>query len=261
MTFRNILFIHSGIFFISLCVGNTTIASDKQIIMGAGPSTVVATLFFKHFSKMSVSKGYLFEVEQRSIKHAGGIKAAEKYYFGRTGRILNEQEKAKNKRDIILAGIPIAIVVGNKVGVEKISIEQLENIMTGKISRWSQLGGVEQDIVLVGRENTEAVFSVLKKQYPFFTQAKFNAVLKRDHQVVNLLKTSNGDYVISFGAESNFKSSSRLNVTGFSAGVSLGLVYDLSNQKHLLVNAAIKYAQSDEWAEILRRNKFLLPQH
>ena len=45
------------------------------------------------------SRNHKFEVEQRSIKHAGGIKASGKYLFGRTGRPLNTSEKQQGKHD------------------------------------------------------------------------------------------------------------------------------------------------------------------
>lgn len=260
MVYINTLFYRFALLSIMLSMSGFAFSVEKQMVLGAGPSIAVTTLFFEHFSKNNYVDEYVFEVEQRSIKHAGGIKASARYYFGRTGRPLNEAEKAGNKRDIFLARIPIAIVVGGLVGVKSITLEQLEQIFTGQIDRWSQLGGADHKIILAGRESTEAVFGVLKNDFPFFAKARFDKTLKRDHQVMNLLKSQSGAYAISFGAASNFDQTSRLKVTGFESGVSLGLVYDLSNQEHPLINAVKEYAKSESWIKLLMQNNYLPPE-
>lgn len=235
-------------------------AAEKQMVMGAGPSTFVVTLFFEHFSKKTTSKGYEFEVMQRSIKHAGGIRASDKYVFGRTGRPLNDKEKALNKREIFIARQPISMVVGQQVGVKTISLDALEKIISGKITNWNQLGGTDHEIILVGREKTEATFGVLKKKYPFFKLACFKKIFHRDHQLVNFLKSSNGDYALSFGASSNFDKKYHLNITGFEAGSNLGLVYDIKNSQHPLVKESMEFANSKTWADIIINNNFLPPE-
>jgi|GEM_PF-880078 len=248
---------------LSLCISlysSVAVATEKQMVMGAGPSTHLAQLFFDNFSKNYLKDKYSFEVPARSIKHAGGIKASNKYIFGRTGRPLNNQEKAMNKGELFLARIPIAIVLGKSAGVKSIELQQLKDIMTGKTSNWSRLGGHNNDIVIVGRENTEALFSELKRRYEFFNEAKFHKVLKRDHQVVNLLSTSSGDGVISFGAKHNFENQYHLEVHGFNASISLGLVYDLSNSDHELVKAAEEYLQSKQWRDLCLKNAYLPPE-
>jgi len=225
--------------------------------MGAGPSTAVVTLFFKHFSEIIPTKQYTFKVEQRSIKHAGGITASDKYLFGRTGRPLNQKEKALNKRELFLARIPLTMVSGNQTRIKKITLEQLEKIFTQKITNWNQLGGADHKITLVGREDTEAALNVLTKTYPFFTHANYDKKLTRDHQVVNFIKSNDGDYALAFGAISNFDEQYHLTVEGFEAGINLGLVYDANNASHTLVESARIFAKSETWTDIVRKNGFL----
>lgn len=240
---------------------NSNIAAhEKQLVMGAGPSTAVVTLFFEHFSKISAAKGYQFEVEQRSIKHAGGIRASENHLFGRTGRPLNQEEKAQNKREIFIASIPLTMVVGERSGVRMISLKQLENIVTGKITNWKQLGGADHKIILVGRESTEAAFKELKKSYGFFSRAGFEKIFTRDHQLVNFIKSKKGAYAISFGAASNFDSGYHLMVNGFEAGMNLGLVYDVVNSENPLVKSVKAFAESKTWRDIVRETDFLPPE-
>jgi len=228
--------------------------------MGAGPSTAVVALFFEHFSKIDAAKDYIFEVEQRSIKHAGGIKASGSYLFGRTGRPLSQKEKALNKREIFVARIPLTMVVGKQAGVKSITLEQLEKILTGEINNWKQLGGANHKIILVGRESTELAYGVLKEKYIFFAQANFEKILTRDHQIVNFLKSKKGGNALSFGARSNFDARYHLNVAGFEAGVNLGLVYDAANSAHPLVELARAFAKSKRWMDIVRQSDFLPPE-
>ena len=233
--------------------------AGKQMIAGAGPSTKVVELFVKHFSKQPAVRHYQFMVPPRSVKHAGGIKASSTYVFGRTGRPLNAREKAMNKSEIVLARIPIAFATGEDAGVSSLTLEQVVALYQGKIRRWSEVGGSDSPVVLVGRESTEALFGVLKKVSPAFEKAKFDKVLKKDHQVVTLLKHAEGRGAIGFGAHPNFSDLNRLQVEGFSAGVAVGLVYDLKNQDHPLVHSAQSYVQTVQWHSAVRELGLLPP--
>lgn len=224
-------------------------AVEIQPVMGAGPSTVVVRSFFRDFSSIPAADGYEFVVEQRSIKHAGGINASGKYLFGRTGRPLSAPERAMDKHDLLIARIPIVFVIGRKTGIRRITLEQLNAVFSGKIDNWKQLGGVDAEIVVAGREPTEAALSVLKSEYSVFNQAEFDLVLTRDHQLVNLIRSSAGDYVIGFGVRTNFNDDQILHVDGFSSGIKLGLVYDEKNKNHAVVRAAIDFASSKNWRQ------------
>ncbi len=244
---------------IMLCLSLPVHSTEVQPVMGAGPSTAVATLFFKYFAPIAADYGYRFSVEQRSIKQKGGIKASGEYLFGRIGRPLNVDERAEHKHDLFLASNRIAIVIGNSVGIKRISERELEDIFTRKITNWSSLGGVDKPIMLIGREATEALFGVLKEDYPFFTSVTFDRVFMRDHQVINFIESEMGRYAVSFGARANYADQHILEVDGLNSAVNVGLVYDGKNINHPIINAAKKFAQSDKWHRILQRYGFLPP--
>ena len=247
------------LFFIFAITLSSSLAAEKQPVMGAGPSTVVAKHFFKHLSSLPITQDYNFIVEPRSIKHAGGIRASGQYLFGRTGRPLNRKEKQNSKHDLFIARIPLSFVVGKKAGVKHIDMNQLEGIFTRKITNWKVLGGTDAGIILAGREPTEAAYSIIKRDHPFFRHVKFDKVLTRDHQLVNFIKSNQGDYAISFGAQSNFDDEYLLHVEGFKTGVSLGLVYDTKNAGHPVVKAAIEFAKTKTWHKIVIDSGFLPP--
>jgi len=234
--------------------------ADKQVIAGAGPSTKVIQLFVDKFSSDPAATGIEFEVPPRSAKHAGGIKASSKYVFGRTGRPLNAKEKGMNKGEILLARIPIAFASGTGVNVSSLSLSQLEELFTGKITDWTSVGGSGGKVVLVGREPTEALFTVLKKSYPFFRKARFAKIFKKDHQVVKFLQSPQGANAIAFGALPNFKEVNLVEVDGFAAGVAVGLVYDLKNSEHDLVKSAQMFASTPKWTVAVQQNGLLAPE-
>lgn len=236
--------------------------AEEQVIAGAGPSTKVVELFVKEFAKARLARKYDFEVPPKSAKHAGGIKNSDNYIFGRTGRPLNSKEKAMNKGEIFLARLPISFVVGKKAGVKNLTIKQVEDIFTKKIDNWNMVGGPNNKIFTIGREPTEALFTVLKENNPSFKKAKFDKLLKKDDLVVKFMLLSKGNYAIAFGAKPNFeaKGLNIIDVKDFSAGVEVGLVYDMKNKKHKLVKAVKKFAKSKAWAEAVVKMGLLPPE-
>jgi hypothetical protein len=227
-------------------------AGHDQLVAGAGPSTKVAELFFAEFCKDPACADYHFTIMQTSVKHKGGILSSSKYLFGRTGRPLTAEEKELGKEEILLGRVPITFAVGLETGVKQLSLKQAEQIFNRKITNWKQLGGKDATIILVGREETEALYSVLKKEYPRFRNLAFDKVFKKDHQVVKFLNSPAGAHAISFGAKPNFNRYNLLKVKGFSAGVALGLVYDLENRNHPIIKAAAKYAAGAAWKKQLK---------
>ena len=158
-----------------------------------------------------------------------------------------------NKDEIILAVIPIAFAVGGDVSVNHLTMSQIESIYMGKIKNWRELGGQDEPITLVGREPTEAIFSVLKEHYGFFEHAQFDKTFTKDNAVVHFLQSSAGKYAIGFGAAPNFQEIKQVSVSDFSIGVPVGLVYDSKNEDHPIVKAAKDYAQSQEWHDVVAK--------
>lgn len=241
--------------FLSVCLflTSTSFAKETLIIAGAGPSTKIVTTFFQSFAKQPAAKNYEFIVPQESIKHAGGIKHSFKNLFGRTGRPLNLKEKNFKRDEIFLGKMPIAFASGNEVKVPLISMRELEMIFRKEISNWKAVGGPDKEIITVGREPTEALFSELKQAYTFFKQAKFDKVFHKDHEVVSFLESPQGWHAISFGAKGNLKHLNEIQIREeLKTGVRLGLVYDKKKEQHPLVLTVKEYAQSDEWKYLVK---------
>ena len=83
-----------------------------------------------------------------------GIKAVQegRCDIGLSSRDLKDEEKAAGLNGTILAYDGIAIIVHPENPVADLSLETIAKIYTGEITNWSEVGGSDAEIVLIGRE-------------------------------------------------------------------------------------------------------------
>ena len=72
--------------------------------------------------------------------------------IGLSSRNLKDEELAQGLTETVLAKDGIAIVVNPENKVEDLTVEQIADIFTGKITNWKEVGGDDAEIVLIGRE-------------------------------------------------------------------------------------------------------------
>jgi len=84
-------------------------------------------------------------------------------------RPMKDSEKTKLKERYFTLGVEIpvakdglAVYLHESNPVEKLSIEQLKGIYTGKITNWKELGGPDAKIILYGRENNSGTYVFFK---------------------------------------------------------------------------------------------------
>ena len=83
-----------------------------------------------------------------------GIKAVQegRCDIGLSSRALKDEEKAAGLTETILAYDGIAVIVNPANKIDDLTIAQIADIYTGKITNWSEVGGEDAEIVLIGRE-------------------------------------------------------------------------------------------------------------
>ena len=83
-----------------------------------------------------------------------GIKAVQegRCDIGLSSRNLKTEEMEAGLTGTVLAYDGIAIIVHPENPVSDLSLDAIAKIYTGEISNWSELGGVDAEIVLIGRE-------------------------------------------------------------------------------------------------------------
>lgn len=72
--------------------------------------------------------------------------------IGLSSRNLKEEEKASGLKETVLALDGIAIIVNPENPVADLTVEQVADLYTGKITNWKDVGGNDGEIVLIGRE-------------------------------------------------------------------------------------------------------------
>ena len=72
--------------------------------------------------------------------------------IGLASRSLKDDEKSSGLTETVLAYDGIAVVVSPENPVSDLTLEQIADIYTGKITNWKDVGGNDAEIVLIGRE-------------------------------------------------------------------------------------------------------------
>jgi len=72
--------------------------------------------------------------------------------IGLSSRYLKDNEKAEGLKETILAIDGIAIIVHSNNAANDLTLEQISAIFKGEITNWSEVGGNDGEIVLIGRE-------------------------------------------------------------------------------------------------------------
>ena len=83
--------------------------------------------------------------------------------IGLSSRALKDEEKAEGAVENIVALDGVAVVVNPDNGVEDLSVEQIAQIFTGEITNWSELGGEDLEIAVLGREDGSGTRSAFEE--------------------------------------------------------------------------------------------------
>ena len=83
-----------------------------------------------------------------------GIKAVSegRCDIGLSSRHLKDDEKAEGLTETVLALDGIAVIVSPENPVDDMDLETIAKIYTGEITNWSEVGGNDAEIVVIGRE-------------------------------------------------------------------------------------------------------------
>ncbi|MDZ4839525.1 MAG: PstS family phosphate ABC transporter substrate-binding protein, partial [Bacteroidota bacterium] len=85
-----------------------------------------------------------------------------------SSRELKLDEKIKFKEhkrepiEVISALDALAIVVNNNNKIDKLTRQQLEDIFTGKVKNWKELGGEDMEISVISRESSSGTYEFFK---------------------------------------------------------------------------------------------------
>ena len=146
-----------------LCIALAAVMALSLVACGGnnGLSGKVATDGSTSMQKVIMSLKETFEGENSGVEvtynptgSTAGITAVleGRCDIGLSSRNLKDSEKEQGMVGTVLAYDGIAVIVNPENTVEDLTIEQIAAIFTGEITNWSELGGIDAEIVLIGRE-------------------------------------------------------------------------------------------------------------
>jgi len=144
-----------------------SVSAEEITIVGTGSGTAILKAVGEAFQK--TTPGVTIVVPE-SIGSGGGIKAVGKdeYMLGRVARDIKENEQEYGLTMVPLAKIPIVFFVNTSVTVKELSIQQVLDIYSGKITNWSEVGGHDARIRVITREEGDSSLEVLDSFFPGF---------------------------------------------------------------------------------------------
>ena len=145
-----------------IACGNTAKETEVPAVTEAGKLTgTVSTDGSTSMEKVIGGLGEMFMELNDNVTFTynptgsgSGIKAVQegRCDIGLSSRALKAEEAEQGLVGTVLAYDGIAVIVNPENTVEDLTVEQIAAIYTGEITNWSEVGGMEAEIVLVGRE-------------------------------------------------------------------------------------------------------------
>lgn len=130
------------------------------VMVGCSKKEGVATDGSTSMNKVIGALGEAFEskngikVTYNATGSGAGIQAVleGRCDIGLSSRELKDDEKANGLEGTVLAYDGIAIIVNTANPVKELDVETITKIYTGEITNWKEVGGNDEEIVLIGRE-------------------------------------------------------------------------------------------------------------
>lgn len=134
-----------------ICTAITGCSAEKESVATDGSTSmqkVIGVLGEAFETETGISVTY------NPTGSGSGIKAvaAGSCDIGLSSRNLKDEEKAQGLNGTVLAYDGIAIIVNPENTVDDLDVDTIAKIYTGEIGNWSEIGGKDAEIVLIGRE-------------------------------------------------------------------------------------------------------------
>jgi phosphate transport system substrate-binding protein len=153
-------------FFLTGCKKRTD--ADKTVISVKGSDTMVN--LSQKWAEEYMKKNPAISVQVTGGGSGTGVAAIINGTtdIANSSRELKDDEaataKSKNLNlkqfEVALDGIALIVNPSNKI--DSLTIEQLSDIFTGKITNWKQIGGADMPVTLYGRENSSGTYEFFK---------------------------------------------------------------------------------------------------
>ncbi len=138
---------------LGLAVGCGKKPTNENAIAVSGSTSVGPLIEKEGEAFKSVDANISVQVQQ--LGSSAGIKDAINgtSQIGMSSRDLKDEEKSQGLKEVEIAYDGIAIITNKENPVKDLTMAQIKDIYTGKITNWKELGGNDGEIVVVSRED------------------------------------------------------------------------------------------------------------
>ncbi|MDF2820549.1 MAG: phosphate transporter substrate-binding protein [Clostridiales bacterium] len=112
--------------------------------------------------------------------------------IGNVSRAIKDSEKQEGLNEYKVAIDGIAVIVNKNNKVVELSKDQIASIFKGEITNWSDVGGDDAEIVVVGREAGSGTRDGFEEIVGVKDEAQYKSELNETGQVKNLVATTPG---------------------------------------------------------------------
>ena len=128
-------------------------ASDASKITVSGSTSVGPTMEVLAENYQKANEGVTIEVQQ--VGSSAGITNTidGTSQIGMSSRDLKDEEKSEGLEEYQIAIDGIAVITNTANDVKDLTMDQIKDIYTGKITNWKEVGGKDAQIVVVSRED------------------------------------------------------------------------------------------------------------
>lgn len=164
------------------CGANDSASNKNNEVVSIVGSTTVQPVAQSVADSFKVNNPDIL-VEIQGVGSSAGIKAVidGTADIGASSRELKEEEKSQGVDEIVFAKDGIAIIVNKENEINDITMEDIKKIFEGEITSWSELGGPDEQITVIAREDGSG------------TRDAFNEIVSIDDYIETaLISDSNG---------------------------------------------------------------------
>lgn len=179
-----LLLLYAAIFLV-----HTPVLAEQLVIPGSGSCEVILSELAAAFDAANPGSEIIIP---ESIGSVGAVNlvASGETVLGRVGRPLLDSEKSRDLEYLPFAKDMIVFVVGQRVGVQNLSGQQLADIFSGKVENWELVGGSNAQVRLLFSEPDDSSLVTLRQKMETFKDITFAGrakMLFHDHEIVKAL--------------------------------------------------------------------------
>ena len=124
---------------------------------------------------------------------AGTVEIGNASRHAKTKEKANARENGIKLFENVIAADAIAMVVNSVNNINNLTIQQIQDIYSGKISNWKELGGKNMPIVVISRDTSSGTYEVFNNMVMQGVNTKSGSLsLGSNNSVVSTIKNSPG---------------------------------------------------------------------